>query len=114
MDGESGSVMGSTGNINLSHDEATEDLTGHIHQLPCCIKHNGPCSVSHFFKPKQFGSEIEGLRVEETCFKGRKLSGATVPLPECYIGFVLGKKSRGKRKVCDDREMNAKFNILKS
>lgn len=43
------------GCINLCLGEAVVDLTGHIHQLPCCIKYNGPCSVSHYFKPNHSG-----------------------------------------------------------
>ena len=45
----------SGGCIDLCLGEAVVDLTGHIHQLPCCIKYNGPCSVSHYFKPKHTG-----------------------------------------------------------
>lgn len=45
----------SNGCIDLCVGEAVADLTGHIHQLPCCIKYDGPCSVSHYFKPKYTG-----------------------------------------------------------
>ncbi|KAL6350834.1 hypothetical protein AAG906_031420 [Vitis piasezkii] len=59
----------SGGCIDLCLGEAVVDLTGHIHQLPCCIKYNGPCSVSHYFKPKH---------------TGKKVAGATIHLPEGY------------------------------
>lgn len=45
----------SGGSIDLCLGKAVVDLTGHIHQLPCCIKYNGPSSVSHYFKPKHSG-----------------------------------------------------------
>ncbi|KAA8535411.1 hypothetical protein F0562_030414 [Nyssa sinensis] len=117
MDGDKSSGAGTVRSINLSSRESTVDLTGQIHQLPCCIKYDGPCSVSHYFKPKSTGIEVDGLEVEEAYFRGRNLQGTTIPLPEGYSGFVLGKKSLGKRKASDDMseenssswEMNAKF-----
>uniref|UniRef100_A0A5B7B905 Uncharacterized protein n=1 Tax=Davidia involucrata TaxID=16924 RepID=A0A5B7B905_DAVIN len=115
MDGDKSSEIGTVGSINLSSRESTVDLTGQIHQLPCRIKYDGPCSVSHYFKPKPTGIEVDGLEVEEACFRGRKLQGTTIPLPEGYSGFVLGKKSPDKRKASDmpeessNWEMNGKF-----
>ncbi|GER41002.1 ribonuclease H2 subunit C domain-containing protein [Striga asiatica] len=101
MDGADGgsSLSGSAAQItvDLSRDRAAVvDLTGKVHQLPCCIKHDGPTSVSHYFKPKHTGMEVDGLKVEEAHFRGRKLHGTTVALPEGYSGFILGKKCHGK------------------
>ncbi|KAK6928833.1 Ribonuclease H2, subunit C [Dillenia turbinata] len=62
------------------------DLTSEVHQLPCCIKFTGSSTISHYFKPKLAGIEIEGLAVEEAYFRGRKLQGTTVMLPECFSG----------------------------
>ncbi|CAH9140013.1 unnamed protein product [Cuscuta epithymum] len=31
------------------------DLTGRVHQLPCCIKYNGSSEVSNYFRPKPTG-----------------------------------------------------------
>ncbi|KAJ7969286.1 Ribonuclease H2 subunit C like [Quillaja saponaria] len=83
------------------------DLTGQVHQLPSSIKFDGPSSVSQYFKPKPAGIETEGLMVEEAYFRGRKLQGTTVSLPEGYCGFVLGKKSNGKRISSDMSEENS-------
>ncbi|CBI27176.3 hypothetical protein VitviT2T_000140 [Vitis vinifera] len=109
----------SGGCIDLCLGEAVVDLTGHIHQLPCCIKYNGPCSVSHYFKPKHTGIEVEGLKVEEAFFRGRKLQGTTIHLPEGYSGFVLGKKSSNTTKSTGTSEgnmnrweTNAKFQAI--
>ncbi|XP_030500306.2 uncharacterized protein C12B10.15c [Cannabis sativa] len=95
------------------------DLTSQVHLLPCNIKFDGPCSVADYFKPKSTGVEIEGLKLEEAHFRGRKLQGTTLSLPEGYSGFVLGKRGLGKRKassmVGEDSncwEMNAKFKNL--
>ena len=115
----------SSGCIDLCLGEAAVDLTGDIHQLPCCIKYNGPCSVSHYFKPNHTGElsslflslsitfliwfsfswvrdsvvfyflfifvtigiEVDGLKVEEAFFRGRKLQGTTIHLPEGYSGM---------------------------
>ncbi|XP_019080330.1 uncharacterized protein LOC100252517 [Vitis vinifera] len=130
----------SGGCIDLCLGEAVVDLTGHIHQLPCCIKYNGPCSVSHYFKPKHTGIEVEGLKVEEAFFRGRKLQGTTIHLPEGYsdksveetnlrteallivpgiLSFVLGKKSSNTTKSTGTSEgnmnrweTNAKFQAI--
>lgn len=48
---------GTLGSINLNGGGAPEvvDLSGKIHLLPCSIKFDGPCSVSHYFRPKPTG-----------------------------------------------------------
>ncbi|KAG6398154.1 hypothetical protein SASPL_139609 [Salvia splendens] len=87
--------------VDLSRGGAAADLTGKVHQLPCCIKHDGPTPVSHYIKPKPTAQrfdasivemEVDGLKVEEAHFRGRKLHGTTVALPRGYSGFILGKK----------------------
>ncbi|XP_042020316.1 ribonuclease H2 subunit C-like [Salvia splendens] len=78
--------------VDLSRGGAAADLTGKVHQLPCCIKHDGPTPVSHYIKPKPTEMEVDGLKVEEAHFRGRKLHGTTVALPRGYSGFILGKK----------------------
>ncbi|KAL5775468.1 hypothetical protein ACOSP7_013025 [Xanthoceras sorbifolium] len=114
---------GTIGSINLSEDKkngkSLVDLSGEVHHLPCCIKFDGACSVSDYFRHKPTEMEVDGLRVEEAYFRGRKLRGTTVTLPDGYSGFVLGKKSLGKRKVSEMSEVssncwevNAKFDKL--
>ncbi|KAL3616738.1 hypothetical protein CASFOL_039132 [Castilleja foliolosa] len=111
-DGES-SLSASANTVNLSRDKATAaDLTGQVHQLPCCIKHDGPTPVSHYFKPRPTGVEVDGLKVEEAYFRGRKLQGTTIPLPEGYSGFILGKRSPNKETCTTNTnhwETNATF-----
>uniref|UniRef100_A0A2P2J5V3 Uncharacterized protein n=1 Tax=Rhizophora mucronata TaxID=61149 RepID=A0A2P2J5V3_RHIMU len=93
------------------------NLTGEVHLLPCAIKYDGPSAVSHYFKPKPTGIEVDGLTMEEAYFRGRKLDGVTLPLPPTYSGFVLGKKSSHKRKMPgtsqrDCWQTNARFQSI--
>ncbi|XP_004507766.1 uncharacterized protein [Cicer arietinum] len=103
---------GGAARIDLKR-EAREDLSGHVHLLPCCIKHDGPTQVSHYFKPKPTGvvGEEDGLPLQQSHFRGRLLQGTTLPLPHGYSGFVLGKKT--PRNKSDENsnswETNATF-----
>ncbi|RQO98622.2 hypothetical protein POPTR_012G120220v4 [Populus trichocarpa] len=106
LDGNS--KAGITGTINQKKSETeVPNLTGKVHLLPCCIKYDGPSAVSHYFKPKPTGVEVEEMKVEEAHFRGRKLQGATLAIPNGYSGFVIGKKSLGKRKSSDMSEQNS-------
>lgn len=80
---------GSTGSINLCNGKSVVDLSGEVHQLPCCIKYDGPSAVSDYFSPKTTETEAEnGSRVEEAYFRGRSLQGLTIRLPDGYSGMV--------------------------
>ncbi|KAI8015630.1 hypothetical protein LOK49_LG05G02503 [Camellia lanceoleosa] len=86
IDGDGGSAhRRSIGSIDLTVEES--DSGGgsdrSVHQL-LCVKYDGPCSVSHYFKPKPTGMDVEGLKMEEAYFRGRKLQGTTFPLPQGY------------------------------
>ncbi|RCV05315.1 hypothetical protein SEVIR_1G072400v4 [Setaria viridis] len=94
---------GVTATVDLS--PAATDLGG-AHHLPCGIKQNGGAPVSDYFKPRSTGVEVEGVRVEEAFFRGRKLQGATLALPDGYRGYVLEKKSGGKDKQNSDGEVS--------
>lgn len=75
--------------IDLKQD-AIEDLSGRVHLLPCCIKHDGPTEVSHYFKPKPTGVVGEdGLHLQQSHFRGRLLEGTTLQLPHNYSGSYL-------------------------
>ncbi|KAI6703085.1 hypothetical protein NL676_012221 [Syzygium grande] len=109
-------LMGSTGTLDLTVPEPPADLSVGVHLLPCTIKHDGPCAVSHYFKPRATGMEADGLAVQEAYFRGRKLQGAAVPLPRGYSGFVIGKKTSGETSGSEISEgdlnyweMKAKF-----
>uniref|UniRef100_A0A1D1Y2V9 Ribonuclease H2 subunit C n=1 Tax=Anthurium amnicola TaxID=1678845 RepID=A0A1D1Y2V9_9ARAE len=110
MEGEGGAGAGNgiTGTIDLGRRSGgasfPSDLTGQVHLLPCCVKHDGPGPVSHYFKPKQTGIMSDGLSVEEAFFRGRKLQGATIPLPDGYCGYVLSKE--GNLGIGGDLEGN--------
>ncbi|GAB4829526.1 hypothetical protein Ancab_019199 [Ancistrocladus abbreviatus] len=112
-----GLKFGSTGNINLSPsprgggEDEVIDLTGHVNYLPCCVKFTGPASVSHYFKPKPTGVEVDGMIVEEAFFRGRKLQGTTIPVPEGYSGFILGKKNDKANKTPDQGPDKGKASV---
>ncbi|KAK8941615.1 hypothetical protein KSP40_PGU017577 [Platanthera guangdongensis] len=95
MDGIGGSNggvdAGITGKVILSPREpsASVDLTDRVHLLPCVIKQNGVCPVSHYFKPRKSDIVADDLTVEEAFFRGRKLLGVTVPIPDGYRGIML-------------------------
>ncbi|KAK9152419.1 hypothetical protein Syun_010728 [Stephania yunnanensis] len=80
---------------------------GRVHHIICQFKYLGIIEIQHKIRPNKAGVEVEGLHVEEAFFRGRKLEGLRVPVPDGYEGYVLGKKKnqRGKRKdsdSCDD------------
>ncbi|URD81408.1 Ribonuclease H2 non-catalytic subunit (Ylr154p-like) [Musa troglodytarum] len=107
--GSNGGGEGSTGFIDLRPlgSSPAVDLTDRVHLLPCCIKHHGPCPVSHYFKPKQTDVVVDDLCLKEAFFRGRKLQGVTVPLPAGYRGYVLDKSSEsGKRSETSEGGFN--------
>ncbi|XP_062223980.1 uncharacterized protein LOC133922606 isoform X2 [Phragmites australis] len=77
-------AAGVTATVDLS--PAAADLGG-VHLLPCGIRLNGGAPVSDYFKPRSTGVEVEGVRMEEAFFRGRKLQGATLALPDGYREF---------------------------
>ncbi|XP_027333374.1 uncharacterized protein C12B10.15c [Abrus precatorius] len=82
------------GSIDLNRNgKEMEDLSGRVHQLPCCVKFDGPASVSHYFKPKPSANFDEAFPLQEAHFRGRLLQGTTLNLPHNYSGFVLGKNT---------------------
>ncbi|XP_024359456.1 uncharacterized protein [Physcomitrium patens] len=75
-----------------------------IHLLPCGTNYTGPAPVEDYFKIKAAGSNEDGIVMEEAAFRGRKLMGSRLPLPEGFCGFVLKKvigsnNENGKIKV---------------
>ncbi|KAG0499495.1 hypothetical protein HPP92_003756 [Vanilla planifolia] len=93
MESSDGVDGGTMGKIDLWHgDPSVVDLTNRVHLLPCVVKHDGPCPISHYFKPRKSDLVCDGLAVEEAFFRGRKLQGVTVSIPEGYRGYVLAKK----------------------
>ncbi|XP_062218300.1 uncharacterized protein LOC133918434 isoform X3 [Phragmites australis] len=80
MEQPSPPAAGVTATVDLL--QAAADLG--VHLLPCGIRQNGGDPVSDYFKPRSTGAEVEGVRVEEVFFRGRKLQGATLALPDGY------------------------------
>ncbi|KAJ3679307.1 hypothetical protein LUZ60_017318 [Juncus effusus] len=84
-----------TATVDLRPRGASPVVDG-VHLLPCSVKYNGACAVSDYFKPRNTDVELEGMRVQEAFFRGRKLHGVTVPIPDDYCGYVLEKKIGGE------------------
>jgi ribonuclease H2 subunit C len=105
-------AAGVTATVDLS--PASTDLGG-VHLLPCGIRQNGAVAVSDYFKPRGTGTrvswrpphledlvslrssvwvidggdagvEVDGVKIEEAFFRGRKLQGATLALSDGYRG----------------------------
>ncbi|KAG8069874.1 hypothetical protein GUJ93_ZPchr0006g41117 [Zizania palustris] len=100
-------TAGVTAAVDLS--PAAVDLC-RVHHLPCGIRQNGAAAVSDYFKPKETGVEVDGVRVEEAFFRGRKLQGATIALPDGYRGYIVEKKNAGK----DKQHLEGEFSNFKS
>ncbi|XP_020576647.1 ribonuclease H2 subunit C [Phalaenopsis equestris] len=107
MDGEEASSGGIDcrvkGKISFGSREpsVSVDLTDRVHLLPCVIKHDGACPVSQYFKPGKSDMVADGSNVEEAFFRGRKLHGVTVPIPNGYRGYVL-EKNKIKQGRCSE------------
>ncbi|XP_023519278.1 uncharacterized protein C12B10.15c [Cucurbita pepo subsp. pepo] len=111
MDSESERKREVIVDFDFGSDSGDVDLSGKVHQLPCAVKFDGPCSVSQYFKPKSTGIEVDGLSVENAYFRGRKLQGATISLPEGYSGYVIGRKSHGKRKASEESQDSSSWQV---
>ncbi|GAB7362213.1 hypothetical protein MBLNU230_g2238t1 [Neophaeotheca triangularis] len=72
--------------INKTND--SRKVTPNV--LPCAIKHNGPIDIAdRYWNPRK---EADGSRTAH--FRGRKLQGKTLKMPEGYEGVVLQKTDR--------------------
>ena len=76
-----------------------------IHLLPCTIDFNGPAPVSSYFRIK---SE-QGVLTSH--FRGRKLRGIKVPLPEATTGVCVTKVFNSETQK-PEWEITEKFNAI--
>lgn len=54
-----------------------------VHVLPCHIAHDGLSNVDAHFKPRV---DVDDVRLSTAPFRGRRLRGRTVALPDHYSG----------------------------
>jgi len=74
--------------IDRNPPSTTHKLTPNI--LPCSIKHSGPIRISkRYWSPSR---DSDGTST--SYFRGRKLRGRTLKLPEGYAGYVLQKTDK--------------------
>lgn len=62
-----------------------------MHLLPCGTNYSGGAAVEDYFKIKAAGTNEDGIEMKEAAFRGRKLMGSTLLLPDGFCGFVLKK-----------------------
>ncbi|VDN04088.1 unnamed protein product [Thelazia callipaeda] len=64
-----------------------DDLTDHIHSLPCKIEYDGTAKVSQYFI-------VDTLENNEkvATFRGRPLNGIQQRIPEAYLLYVVVEK----------------------
>ncbi|KAL8865245.1 MAG: hypothetical protein Q9174_006991, partial [Haloplaca sp. 1 TL-2023] len=77
--------------LSLSHhnpQDASRKYTPHL--LPCKIHHSGPINVS----PQHWNPKTDKDGHLESYFRGRKLKGREVKVPEGYRGVVVKEKPR--------------------
>lgn len=55
-----------------------------VHVLPCHIAHDGPAKVDVHFKPRV---DSDDASLSTATFRGRKLRGRKVALPDDYRGI---------------------------
>lgn len=69
-----------TTQIQLQSTAVTKEIDVHI--MPCHIAYNGPSNVSEFFRVRQ----DQETQTAVSSFRGRKLCGRRVQLPDNYTG----------------------------
>lgn len=74
--------------LAIQKSASTPNATPNI--LPCSIKHNGPIPTSR----RYWSPAPEANGTNTAYFRGRKLRGRTVKVPEGYEGVVLQKTER--------------------
>lgn len=61
-----------------------------VHLLPCTVETTGPCPVGRYFETLITDGDLPGSL--QTYFRGRKLVGAQLQLPESYSGAVVRRE----------------------
>ncbi|KAF6825470.1 ribonuclease H1/H2 small subunit [Colletotrichum plurivorum] len=89
--------------FSITSDGSEKKSKAVANLLPCRIHHDGPVGETEsFWEPK---TEVDGKHV--AYFRGRKLHGKTVKLPENYTGVVVEKSDKKieTRRPEDDEDM---------
>jgi len=90
--------------------QPSKETPGTIHLLPCHVKHTGSANATKHWIMN--AGEVDGTKVAH--FRGRKLVGKGVSLPEGYSGHVLTvtdevptgaiEKSKRNRSVVEEED----------
>ncbi|KAK1303974.1 hypothetical protein QJS10_CPB11g01661 [Acorus calamus] len=99
-------------------DQPLADIGGKALLVNCCVNCTGarPCSIYKTGRETETCELVDEMVVKEAFFRGRKLQGTTVSIPDGYCGFVLGKKLKGPKSGdsldSNDWEARARFGNL--
>jgi len=74
--------------LAIKPQDSQKKVTPNI--LPCTIKHNGPISAAQ----RYWNPTLEADGTSTAYFRGRKLQGRKIALPEGYQGAVLQKTEK--------------------
>lgn len=74
------------------HANTTFTNKKNIHLLPCKIHYDGHARVSEYFIPQQVKEDDENSTYEAS-FRGRRLAGKKMKLPENVTGIILRQQS---------------------
>jgi ribonuclease H2 subunit C len=75
---------------------ASHNIESNLHYLPCGIKFDGPVPVESYFKPILSSSAPNTL---ESSFRGRKLIGKEVILPNNVTGITVQTNSSSQLDI---------------
>ncbi|KAL9618600.1 MAG: hypothetical protein Q9160_006711 [Pyrenula sp. 1 TL-2023] len=75
-----------------SHASTPSSCTPNI--LPCRIHHDGPTKVTKRYWAPTTNTEADGNKTRESRFRGRRLRGRVVKIPQGYEGVVAEKTGK--------------------
>ncbi|KAG0123826.1 ribonuclease H2, subunit C [Tuber indicum] len=97
----------------------SKETPGTIHLLPCHVKHTGSANATKHWIVN--AGEVDGTKVAH--FRGRKLVGKPVSLPEGYSGHILAvtdeapkgaiEKSKRNRPMEEEGEEKREVKVFK-
>ena len=77
-----------SGQIRLKESSSEKEIAAHV--LPCHIAYDGISKVSDYFRPQADPND----QTRSACaFRGRKLCGRTISLPDGYLGIMARRAS---------------------
>ncbi|CAH9140012.1 unnamed protein product [Cuscuta epithymum] len=76
------------------------DLTGRVHQLPCCIKYNGSSEVSNYFRPKPTEVVFDGLSERKLISEEGSSRAPRFRFRKAILDLSWERKNLMEKEVC--------------